>query len=83
MFTLLEPSSRKNPQSLCDCHNHRALVPCTMIFKLGRNKTERGYLTSLRENWESSTGQEVGFATFSSRLFPLGSISFRKFWKSH
>lgn len=45
-----------------------------MILSLGRNQTERGYLTSLRENQELNTGQEMVFATFSSRLFPLDFI---------
>lgn len=40
------------------------------------------------ENWELNTGQEVGFATFSSRLFPLGFISsltikWNKYYTTH
>lgn len=74
-LTLLEPFSWKDLQSLCDCHSHRTQVSCIMMLNLGRNQPERGYLTSLKENWELNTGQEVGLATFSSRFSPVGFIS--------
>lgn len=70
MLSLSEPFSWKDLQSLCDCHNHRTPVSCIMMLNLGRNQSERGYLTSLKENWELNTGQEVGLATFSSRFPP-------------
>lgn len=41
---------------------------------LTREKPERGYLISLGENWKLNTGQEMGFAAFSSRLFLLDFI---------
>lgn len=30
-----------------------------MMLNLQRNPTERGYLPSLKENWELNTGQEM------------------------
>lgn len=49
-------------------------MSCTVMLNLQRNPTERGYLPSLEENWELNTGQEMGFATFHSRLLPLDFI---------
>lgn len=48
--------------------NHRIWASCVVSAHLRENEVKDKVLASLREIWELSTGQEMGFVPFATQL---------------